>query len=184
MRRAYIDIETYYVGEAQDPFRDYKNHEITIVGILIARKRKGKTIKMFHQLIGPDITKRNILDTLKNCDELVTYNGRSKPDDLKGYIGFDFGVIAAVHGIVLDELFPHIDLAVECWRKKLYGGLKAVEKKLFIERILPHKDGNFAIEMWKKFKETGESVYLELLLAYNKEDVYNLFKLQEVLESM
>lgn len=194
MKRAFIDIETNYLGSCsigQDLFRDFANHDIIVIGILILRSEKDSdesafTVprilrKKFYQLVGPDISLANLLEILNGIDEIITYNGRSKPDEIKGYIGFDFGVINAKLGIVLDDKFKHKDLSVECWKKNLYGGLKNIEKELHIDRILPEKDGLYATEMWKRFQETGEEVYLELLLIYNKEDILNLVRLEEAL---
>jgi uncharacterized protein YprB with RNaseH-like and TPR domain len=181
MKRVFIDIETNYIGTALDKneiCRDYNNHDITILGLCIVKNSR----KEFHQQVGPDINKENLLHLLEGTTELISYNGRSKPDALKGFIGFDFGVISAKLGIVLDDIYPHTDLCVECWRHKLYGGLKMIEIAIGIERILPEKNGIWAQDMWRMFNETGEEVYLELLLAYNKEDIMNLIKLETFLQ--
>jgi uncharacterized protein YprB with RNaseH-like and TPR domain len=65
-----------------------------------------------------------------------------------------------------------------CWEKNYYGGLKTVETMLGITRILPNKSGLWAVKLWEKFIKTEDSDYLDLLLAYNAEDCYNLYKLK------
>ncbi len=41
-------------------------------------------------LLGNDVTRANLMLVLKGVERLVTYNGRSIPDKVKGYVGFDF----------------------------------------------------------------------------------------------
>lgn len=62
----------------------------------------------------------------------------------------------------------------DCWRRGLYGGLKAVERQLGIPRSLPHLDGRDAMRLWAAYVDRGEEEALELLLRYNREDVENL----------
>ena len=118
---------------------------------------------------------------LRGVGLIVTFNGRSKPDAVKGYIGFDFPVIAAQLGVVLDQEFKHLDLCPECWKQNLYGGLKAVEQTLGLERQLPGKDGKWADMAWKKFEQTKDRRLLDDLLSYNREDVFMLRSLEEAL---
>ena len=121
------------------------------------------------------------MEALKGVEHIVTYNGRSIPDKVKGYIGFDFPVIAAQVGIVLDKLLPHTDLCPLCWKANLWGGLKAVEQALGLKRKLPGKDGKWADETWKKYEKSRDKCYLNELLAYNKEDVFMLRCIEDAL---
>ncbi len=179
MRTAYLDIETTYVGPYADErlFKDFPNHVITVIGIRIV----DGSSDFFLQLVGEDVTRENLMRALEGVERLVTYNGRSIPDKVKGYIGFDFPVIAAQLGVTLDKLFPHEDLCPRCWKANLWGGLKAVEKLLGLQRQLPGKDGKWADEIWKKYQETRDDTLLDELLAYNREDVYMLARLEEKL---
>ena len=113
MKTAYLDIETSYVGTYTDQrlFRDSKNHVITVIGIRIADGDRDT----FVQLVGRNATKDNLMQVLQGAERIVTYNGRSIPDSVKGYVGFDFPVIAAQMGVVLDKEFKHIDLCPACW---------------------------------------------------------------------
>jgi uncharacterized protein len=179
MKTAYLDIETSYVGPFTDQrlFKDYKNHQITVIGIRVVEGGADA----FVQLAGAEATREKLMAALEGAGRLVTYNGRSRPDKVKGYTGFDFPVIAAQLGVTLDELFPHDDLCPRCWKANLWGGLKAVEEKLGLKRQLPGRDGKWADETWKQFQKTGERRLLDEILAYNREDVFMLARLEEKL---
>jgi uncharacterized protein YprB with RNaseH-like and TPR domain len=176
MKVAYLDIETNYVGEYVEPelFRDYKNHLITVLGVRLMDRKDDQ----FIQLVDKDITKRELVQFLRGVGRIVTYNGRSIPDRLKGRVGFDFPVIAAQLGVVLDRQFNHTDLVPECWERNLYGGQKKVEKILGLERKLPGKDGAWATETWRKYLKARKKKYLDDLLAYNREDVFMLREIE------
>jgi len=181
MRTAYLDIETSYVGPFRDGrlFKDFKNHKITIIGIRLVDDNADS----FLQLAGEEISKEKLLQTLDGVERIVTYNGRSIPDKVKGYVGFDFPVIAAQLGVVLDREFKHLDLCPQCWKANLWGGQKAVEQTLGLKRSLPGKDGKWADETWKKYQETNEENLKQQVLAYNKEDVFMLRRIEEALKS-
>jgi uncharacterized protein YprB with RNaseH-like and TPR domain len=180
MRTAYLDIETSYVGPFRDGrlFKDFKNHKITIIGIRLV----DGDADSFLQLAGEEVSKEKLLQTLDGVERIVTYNGRSIPDKVKGYVGFDFPVIAAQLGVVLDREFKHLDLCPLCWKANLWGGQKAVEQTLGLKRSLPGKDGKWADETWKKFEATKEENLKQQVLAYNKEDVFMLRRIEEALE--
>ena len=118
---------------------------------------------------------------LEGVEWIVTYNGRSIPDRVRGYKGFDFPVIAARLGVVLDKEFKHTDLCPECWKAGLWGGQKAVEQALGLKRKVPGKDGKWADMTWKKYEASGDKRCLNDLLAYNREDVFMLRRIEEAL---
>jgi uncharacterized protein YprB with RNaseH-like and TPR domain len=182
MKTVYLDIETRYVGKFTDQrlFKDYKHHHITVIGLRILDGASDA----FIQLVGKDATKANLMLVLKGVERLVTYNGRSIPDKVKGYTGFDFPVIAAYLGVVLDHEFKHVDLCPKCWRKGLWGGQKVVEQSLGLKRKLPGKDGKWADETWKKYETTQDEQSKDEVLAYNQEDVYMLRRIEEALETL
>lgn len=179
MRTAYLDIETSYVGSFTDQrlFKDHKHHQITVIGIRIVDGGADS----FVQLVGAEATREKLMAALEGVGCLVTYNGRSRPDKVKGYTGFDFPVIAAQLGVTLDEVFDHEDLCPRCWKANLWGGLKAVEQKLGLKRQLPGRDGKWADETWKQYQKTGNRQLLEEILAYNREDVFMLAALEQEL---
>jgi uncharacterized protein YprB with RNaseH-like and TPR domain len=177
---AYLDIETNYVGMFTDQrlFTDHKNQRITVLGLRVLQDDKGS----FLQLVGNDVSKVTLLRALTGMDLIVTYNGRSIPDKVKGYTGFDFPVIAAQLGLVLDKEFNHLDLCPICWQHGLWGGQKAIERLLGLKRKLPGRDGAWAAVTWKKYETTGHDNFLKELLEYNREDVFMLRRIQEALK--
>jgi len=180
VKTAYLDIETSYLGRLRYPelCKDFKNHRITVIGIRVVEGASDT----FLQLVGQEITREKLLHALERVERLVTYNGRSIPDEVKGYIGFDFPVIAAQLGVVLDREFKHTDLCPLCWKAGLWGGLKAVEQALGLKRTPGcDRDGAWADQIWKKYETTKDQRVLNELLAYNKEDVYMLRRLEEAL---
>jgi len=181
VKTAYLDIETNYVGAFTDQrlFRDCKNHKITVIGVRIVDGEKDA----FVQLVGEEATREALMAVLAGVERIVTYNGRSIPDDVKGYTGFDFPVIAAQLGVVLDKKFQHLDLCPACWRVGLWGGQKAIEEMLGLKRELPGKDGKWADDTWKKYQATRNERLLEDLLTYNREDILMLRRIEQALEA-
>lgn len=144
MTCVYLDIETSW------------QKTITIIGIY--RSGEGTT-----QLIGPDITRENLLEALDGAERLFTYNGS----------GFDLPVIRQWLGIDLASHVPHRDLMYDCRKRKLKGGLKGAERALGIHRDTEGVDGLQAMRLWAAY-ERGDMEALDLLLRYNKEDCVNL----------
>lgn len=179
MKKAYLDIETTYVGRLRYPelCRDYKQHRITVIGLRIIDNENDS----FLQLLGDKISRQRLIETLEGVERIVTYNGRSIPDKVKGYVGFDFPVIAAQLGVVLDDQYGHLDLCPECWKQGLWGGQKAVEERLGLRRTLPGKDGAWADMTWKKYEASKDERCLNELLTYNKEDVFMLRSVEKAL---
>lgn len=181
MRVAYLDIETNYVGtftpDDQRFFRDSANHQITVLGVRLLDEKSDELVQLFHK----EVTRARLAEILAGTKKIVTYNGRSIPDSLKHRVGFDFPVIAAQLGIVLDKEFPHLDLCPECWKKNLYGGQKKVEQTLGLQRQFPGREGAWAMEAFRSYLKTGEERLRTELLAYNKEDIFMLHELEKKL---
>ena len=179
MKTAYLDIETSYLGKLPYPqlCDDFKNHKITVIGIRLLDGNNDS----FLQLVGDDISKDKLMKALEGVEQIVTYNGRSIPDKVKRRVGFDFPVMAAQLRVVLDKIFKHVDLVPLCWNRDLYGGQKKVEETLGLKRTLSGKDGAWADQTWKKYKASKDKRYLDELLAYNKEDVFMLRRIEEAL---
>lgn len=157
---AYLDIETTGLSPQM--------HEITVIGIYIT----GREQERFVQFVGQDIQGDAILESLKGVKRLFTYNGRR----------FDLPFINIRHGVDLETLFEHEDLMHQCWKCNLYGGLKAVERCLGIERQIKEVDGLAAVRLWWQYVNNYDQAALQTLLAYNKEDVINLKVLREMLQ--
>jgi uncharacterized protein YprB with RNaseH-like and TPR domain len=149
---AYLDIETTGLSPGQC--------EITVIGIYVTREED----EQFFQLVGREISGDAILQSLKGVSGLYTYNGSR----------FDLPFIYACHGVNLEAQFKHCDLMHNCWRNNLYGGLKAVERCLGIERRLKEVNGYEAVRLWWRYIEYADMDALKKLLEYNKEDVINL----------
>jgi len=156
---AYLDIETTGLSPLAD--------EITVIGIYLCNGMDTKLI----QLIGTEITARNLLEALNNIQVIYTYNGSR----------FDLPFIHTRLWINLEETFAHRDLMYDCWRHNLYGGFKAVERQLGIERKLTEVNGYEAIRLWWRYVNDYDKDALAVLLEYNKEDVINLKALKEKL---
>jgi uncharacterized protein YprB with RNaseH-like and TPR domain len=154
---AYLDIETTGLSP--------RYCDITVIGIHLVSENDSR----FLQLVGEDATSDNILQALNGVGTLYTYNGSR----------FDLPFINSRLGINLDQLFSHCDLMYHCWRNNLYGGFKAVERRLGIERRLKEVDGLEAVRLWWRYVNDYDEEALATLLEYNREDVVNLKALKE-----
>jgi len=156
---AYLDIETTGLS----PYLD----DITVVGIYVVNGRDNK----LTQLVSEQVTETNLVEALNGVDTIYTYNGSR----------FDLPFIYIWLGIDLVRYFRHHDLMYDCWQNNLFGGLKAVEQQLGIERQLKGVNGYEAIRLWWRYQNDYDRNALETLLEYNKEDVLNLKTLREIL---
>jgi len=149
---AYLDIETTGLSPT--------DCMVTVVGMYICN---GDDTKI-TQLVGKDINTDSILEALNGVGKIYTYNGSR----------FDLPFINGCLGIDLNRIFPHRDLMYDCWQNNLYGGLKAVERQLGIDRRLKDMNGWEAVKLWWKYVDSFDLEALNKLLEYNKEDVVNL----------
>ena len=159
---AYLDIETTGLCSFND--------ERTVIGIYLAND-SGNTLV---QLVGDDVTRVNLLKSLRCADTIYTYNGSR----------FDLPFINFSLRVDLSEYFRHHDLMHDCWRNNLYGGFKAVERQLGIRRRLRGIGGAEAVTLWWRYQIAHDEKALDLLLAYNREDVVNLMALRARLEGL
>ena len=166
-----------YTSDDQRFFRDSANHRITVLGVRMMDGESDELVQLFDK----EVTRARLVEALAGTKKIVTYNGRSIPDAIKNRVGFDFPVIAAQLGIVLDKEFAHVDLCPECWKRNLYGGQKKVEQKLGLKRQFPDREGAWAMEAYRAYMKTGEERLRSELLAYNKEDIFMLRELESKL---
>jgi hypothetical protein len=150
--RAYLDIETTGLSRY--------DCELTVIGIGL---EKGTEIQII-QLIEDDLYEQRLMKVLECADEIYTYNGSR----------FDLPFVRTQLGVELSQYFKHRDLMHDCWRYDLKGGLKVVEIKLGIQRQLKGVDGYLAVQLWWDYVNNGNLDSLQMLLAYNAEDVVNL----------
>lgn len=154
---AYLDIETTGLSPSYS--------EITVIGIYLY----NGTETQFIQLIGDEITDVSLMKSLEGVDVIYTYNGSR----------FDLPFISYRLGVNLAQFFSHQDLMYDCWRNNLYGGFKAVERQLGIQRRLSEVNGYGAVRLWWRYINDYDEDALSILLEYNKEDVLNLKTLKE-----
>ncbi len=157
MLDAYLDIETTGLSAIYDV--------ITVIGI----HRDDGNNNTLIQLVGDNVTRQNLLKALENVSTIYTYNGSR----------FDLPFIHAFLSLDLTEHYSHHDLMYDCWKNNLYGGLKAVERQLSIERKLTEVNGYEAVKLWWRYVNDYDEEALATLLEYNKEDVLNLKTLKE-----
>jgi len=157
---AYLDIETTGLSSFYD--------DITVVGIYLANDSGNRLV----QLVGGDVTRINLLRTLRCVDTIYTYNGSR----------FDLPFINLRLGVNLREHFHHRDLMYDCWSNNLYGGFKSVERQLGILRRVRGIGGAEAVILWSRYQIDHDRKALDLLLEYNREDVVNLMTLRGKLE--
>lgn len=151
-RALYLDIETN---------GGIRGEDITLLGAY-----DGKTVHSFVAGRNLDDAK----DLIESFPVIVTYNGAQ----------FDMPIVR--------ERFRynhfnhiHIDLRFPLHRLGYRGGLKAIETQLGIERIGATRglNGYDAVRLWYAAQQ-GSAEAMELLLAYNAEDVVNLKPLMEL----
>ncbi|MEJ5187131.1 MAG: ribonuclease H-like domain-containing protein [Candidatus Geothermincolales bacterium] len=145
----YLDVETD------------RNGRLTVIGLY--HKQAG-----IVQLVGDEISRKNLLSALPASGRLFTYNGHC----------FDLRCIRCQLGLNLREMFHSVDLRWICHERGLTGGLKAVERALGIRRELPDMDGYRAMVLWEEYRR-GDLEALWKLLLYNREDVMNLIPIKE-----
>jgi len=158
--RAYIDIETTGLSR--------HSAELTVVGIALEKGQQCCVI----QLLEAGLSESRLLEALRGVEEIYSYNGSR----------FDLPFIAARLGVDLRVCFRHTDLMYDCWRNKLKGGLKAVERQLGIDRRLKGVDGFMAVKLWYEYVNNHDRWALATLLEYNREDVVNLQVLRQKLQ--
>ncbi|MBI4287666.1 MAG: ribonuclease H-like domain-containing protein [Chloroflexi bacterium] len=158
---AYLDIETTGLSPS--------GSKITVVGLYLSDAAGGSLV----QLVGDEVTESSILEAIGNASNIFTYNGSR----------FDLPFIRACTGVDLCRSHQHHDLMFDCWGRGLYGGFKAVEQRLGIERKLKGIDGLEAVRLWWRYENDGDEKALRRLLKYNAEDVINLKTLRERLGS-
>jgi len=144
---AYLDIETNAA------------HAITVIGVY-----RPDADPRCRQWIAPNLSAGELRVYLAGIETLFTYNGAR----------FDLPIINDQLKVDLISEFTHRDLMHDCWKKKLFGGLKKVEKLLGIHRDTEGVNGWAAIGLWEKFRQQEDAEALETLLKYNREDVENL----------
>ncbi|MBI3051133.1 ribonuclease H-like domain-containing protein [Candidatus Woesearchaeota archaeon] len=150
----YLDIETTGLG-----FYD----SLTVVGLYDGTATKT-------MIRGVNLDYRRLAEELSKYRMIITFNGAS----------FDLPFLRKYAKI---PEVPHLDLRFACKRVGLSGGLKSIERQLGIERankIIADFNGGDAAELWRLYRATGDSYYLNLLVEYNEEDIVNLERISKL----
>jgi hypothetical protein len=149
---AYLSIETTDLSP--------QHGEITVIGLYLTNSYHGAIV----QLVGENITKDNLIESLTGIKTIYTYNG----------VRFDLPFIKTALGINLETMFDHHDLMHDCWQCNLKGGYQAVQRQLDISRYLQCGSGRDEVKLWRQYREQDDCEALTLLLGYNKENIKNL----------
>lgn len=115
------------------------------------------------QLVAPDIDLAHLREVFPREGIVVTFNGTS----------FDLPRIKKAIGVNLRRGYGHRDLRYLCERSGLTGGQKKIEAAIGHRRKLPGMDGKDALRLWMEH-QAGEFEALDVLLAYNAEDIEGL----------
>jgi uncharacterized protein YprB with RNaseH-like and TPR domain len=145
-RLAFVDIETNGGMRPED---------LTVVGVY-----DGRTLKQFVQ----GMNLHELPAALSETALLVTFFGT----------GFDLPFLRRVYpDLALPQL--HVDLGYLLKRVGYRGGLKRIEAQVGIQRspATSGLSGWDAVRLWNEYRR-GRQQSLEILLAYNAEDVRNM----------
>jgi uncharacterized protein YprB with RNaseH-like and TPR domain len=150
---AFLDIET---SGGADGWQD-----ITVIGLY-----DGLEYRAFVQ--GRDLDEFE--DAAQRYQLVVTFNGSR----------FDLPCIQQYFRN-FHAPWVHIDLRYVLMRLGHRGGLKAIEKRLGIQRPedLQGMNGYDAVLLWNRYLQ-GDTLALDTLIRYNREDVVNLKTLMEL----
>ena len=142
----YLDIETDSFGR------------ITVVGLY---GRGSYTAFVRHESLGLI----RLREELARYDLLVTFCGST----------FDLPMLRA-HFPDLPLEQPHIDLCGVGRQLGYRGGLKAIERKMGIDRMpeIQSFSGEDAVRQWNRWTHQRDEQARQLLLAYNEADCVNL----------
>ncbi len=149
--KAYLDIETDRQGN------------VCVIGIF---SHAGG----FVQFYGDRVTADNVGSALSGAKTIVTFNGDC----------FDLPTLDKYFNLDLKGTCCSLDLLKVKRNLGLPGGLKELEKMYGIPRKTEGMNGYKAILLWEKYLKRGKKQALKLLLEYNKEDVLNLVRLEEI----
>ncbi|MFH1682363.1 MAG: ribonuclease H-like domain-containing protein [Candidatus Woesearchaeota archaeon] len=114
---------------------------------------------------GFNLEKELIKKELNRYKLIITFNGSA------------FDLPKLKKQLQLEIKIPHLDLKPLCINLDLKGGLKEVEKKLNLNR--PQHLRGSPVDLWKAFHASGDQEWLDLLIAYNQEDVENLKRIAD-----
>jgi uncharacterized protein YprB with RNaseH-like and TPR domain len=150
----------------------YWNGPISIVGVY---KPKEGEIEYTAFVMGKNLTTANLKQAFEGCRLLITFNGTN----------YDVPEIKKQFPGVIPENIPVVDLYLLARRLDLNAGLKTLEQnfKIFRRKSVDSKK-KISTKMWRKYEQTGDEKFLNILIEYNREDTINLYPLAEKIMKM
>lgn len=150
---SYFDIETSGLSP--------ENATITVIACL----HKG----VMHRFVAGE-NLDEFVDLLEDITTLISFNGSS----------FDVPwILNQFHLPDVDCL--HLDLRWICYHLGLVGGLKAIEKKMGLQRPegVIGLSGSDAVQLWERWAKKRDERAKKILINYCCEDVYSLEKISQ-----
>lgn len=94
---------------------------------------------------------------------------------LVGFNSKRFDTPAVCKEFGLSGVPAQVDLMDEAAHWGLRGGLKAIERRIgFARTAVPCRNGEDAVDCWRRYRGGGDAEALRTLLAYNRDDVLSL----------
>jgi cellulose biosynthesis protein BcsQ/uncharacterized protein YprB with RNaseH-like and TPR domain len=109
---AYLDVEIEISSQGKPIIR--------VIGIYVTGIRNQ--INKLIQLYGKNISKRKLFKALNDVKTIYTFNGSK----------YDIPIINENLNIDLEKQYKHQDLMYDCWKLRLFGGLRSIESQLHI----------------------------------------------------
>ncbi|MEJ5226357.1 ribonuclease H-like domain-containing protein [Thermodesulfovibrio sp.] len=156
-----LDIET-------NGFTAEKGGYVTVVGLY--------SVEGYRAFVrGENLTEESLQEALDGYKYLITFYGSI----------FDIPFLKKEFPNLQIDHIPHFDLFWAGKRLGIQGGLKKLETMFLIERDedLKGLNGYDAVKFWKAYLN-GHTESLEYLIAYNRADTENLFKLGQIFYKM
>jgi len=171
-----LDIETTGLSPTQ--------HQVIIGGILVFDRNETGTIRQFfaEQPKEEKDLLFSYLKEVKKCDFLVTYNGKAFDMNFLGIRGSKLGLDVSSFPYNLD-LYLLIKSASNL-RSKL-PNLKQITIEGYLGLGAQRSDtisGKESIELYQEYIRTGNEEAREKILLHNRDDLYQLYKLLDIVD--
>lgn len=151
--------------------------KISTIGYILFKQGCFSSVQLFSETGDDKEILQAFLKDLKSYHRIISFNG----------LGFDIPFIVnrlKKNGLDFDIANLHLDIYSYMKDHKEFSpyppmGQKKLEQVLGIERE-SDLDGKKAVDMYKSYLKTRDTILLDKLLYYNYLDIYNLSKLYQV----
>lgn len=172
-----LDIETRGLSPNQ--------HQVILGGLLVFDC--GKTGRILQYFAETPAQERALLDSyfeeIKKCDLLVTYNGKSFDMNFLGIRGNKLGLKLPEFPYNLD-LYLLIRVASDLKNTLPNLQQKTIENYMGLgTKRSDAISGLESIELYNNYLATGNDASLNKILLHNRDDLYQLYKLLDVIEA-